>query len=79
MYGKKKWLKIGIMNPETKEEDIFYTTGELLALAQDFEALLAREDQVDMDIYVYGTGVAPSLFRGSTYEIKPNFKALYGE
>ena len=67
------------MNPETKEEDIFYTTGELLALAQDFEALLAREDQVDMDIYVYGRGVAPSLFRGSNYQIKPNFKAIYGE
>jgi hypothetical protein len=79
MYGKKKWIKIGILNPKTKEEDIFYTTGELLALSQDFEALLNRENEVDMDIFVYGEGVAPSLFRGSNYTIKPDFKSLYGE
>lgn len=78
MYGKKKWLKIGILNEKTKTEDIFYTTGELLALAQDFESLLKRDDQVDMDLYVYGRGVVPSIFKSSNYECWPNIETVIG-
>ena len=78
MYDKKKWLKIGILNEKTNKEDIFYTTGELLALAQDFESLLQRDDQVDMDLNVYGRGVVPSIFKSSNYKPWPKIETVIG-
>ena len=73
LYGKQKWLKTGILDEETNEEHVFYTTGELLALAQDFEALLQKEG-TDMDLHVYGRGMAPTIFRTSKYENLPPFE-----
>ena len=72
LYGKKKWLKTGILDEETNIEHIFYTTGELLALAQDFEHLLEKEG-TDMDLYVYGRGMVPTIFKTSKYKNLPTF------
>ena len=78
LYGKQKWIKTGILNEETNEEHVFYTTGELLALAQDFEALLQKEG-TDMDLYVYGRGMVPTIFDTSNYTNLPDFEEnLYG-
>ncbi len=77
LYGKKKWIKIGVLDTNTNKEQIFFTTGELLALSQDFETLLSRDKEVDMDLYVYGRGVVPAIFKSSNYQIKPSFKEKY--
>ena len=77
IYGKKKWLKVGILNEKTGKEKKFYTTGELLALAQDFESLLERDQEVDMDLYVYGDGMVPTIFKTSNYKIKQSFDNKY--
>lgn len=71
LYGKKKWLKVGILNKQKDKEDIFWTTGELLALAQDFEALLEREATIDMDLAVYGRGMVPTIFANAEYKSLP--------
>ena len=77
IYGKKKWIKVGILNEKTGKETKFYTTGELLALAQDFESLLEREQEIDMDLYVYGEGMVPTIFKTSDYKIKQSFYKKY--
>ena len=79
MYGKKKWIKVGILDEKTNTETLFYTTGELLALAQDFETLLEREDDVDMDLFVYGDGMVPTIFKTSKYKVKPDFGKMYND
>ena len=76
LYGKKKWIKTGVLNKKTNEEKIFWTTGELLALAQDFERLLEKEN-TDMDLYVYGGGMVPTIFEASNYEYLPQFEDKY--
>jgi len=76
LYGKKKWIKTGVLNKKTNEEKIFWTTGELLALAQDFERLLEKEN-TDMDLYVYGGGMVPTIFEASSYEYLPQFEDKY--
>jgi hypothetical protein len=63
----------------TNTETLFYTTGELLALAQDFETLLEREDDVDMDLFVYGDGMVPTIFNTSKYKVKPDFGKMYND
>jgi len=60
------------MDEDTNTEHVFYTTGELLALAQDFEHLLEKEG-VDMDLYVYGRGMVPTIFKTSKYKNLPMF------
>ncbi len=72
LYGKQKWIKTGIMDEDTNSEHVFYTTGELLALAQDFEHLLEKEG-VDMDLYIYGRGMVPTIFKTSKYKNLPTF------
>ena len=79
MYGRTKWVKTGILNEKTKEEKTFYTTGELLALAQDFEALLQKSQSVDMELFVYGKGMVPALFEASDYKTPPKFEDEYNE
>ena len=78
LYGKQKWIKTGIMDEETNTEHVFYTTGELLALAQDFEQLLDK-DGVDMDLHIYGRGMAPALFKTSKYKNLSPFEEDYKE
>ena len=45
--GKPKYLKVGVKDQE------FWTTGELIAMAQDCEKLFSKED-VDMKINFHG-------------------------
>jgi hypothetical protein len=50
--GRKKWLKVSV----GEENKPYWTTGELLAQAQDFEKLMQREE-IDLDIHVHGDGL----------------------
>ena len=52
---KPKYLEVGIGGRK------FWTTGELLAQAQDFERLVERND-VDMHLEVFGEGMIPALW-----------------
>jgi hypothetical protein len=76
-YGRTKWIKTGILNEKTGIEKTFFTTGELLALAQDFEMLLQRATSIDMDISVYGRGMVPAIFEASDYKPLPTFEEQY--
>ena len=78
-YGRTKWIKTGILNEKTGIEKTFFTTGELLALAQDFEMLLQRATSIDMDISVYGRGMVPAIFEASDYKQLPTFKEQYND
>ena len=55
--GRKKWLKVSV----GEENKPYWTTGELLAQAQDFEKLMQREE-VDLDIHVHGDGLVKALW-----------------
>lgn len=55
--GRKKWLKVSV----GEENEPHWTTGELLAQAQDFEKLMQREE-VDIDIHVHGDGLVKALW-----------------
>ena len=55
--GTKKWLKVSV----GEDNKPFWTTGELLAQAQDFEKLMQNEE-VDLQINVHGTGLIPALW-----------------
>jgi hypothetical protein len=55
--GRKKWLKVSV----GEENEPHWTTGELLAQAQDFEKLMQREE-VDIDIHVHGNGLVKALW-----------------
>ena len=51
--GKPKYLKVGVKDQE------FWTTGELIAMAQDCEKLFSKED-VDMKINFHGENIIAS-------------------
>ena len=55
--GRKKWLKVTV----GEDNKSYWTTGELLAQAQDFEKLMQREE-VDLDIHVHGDGLVSALW-----------------
>jgi len=55
--GRKKWLKVTV----GEDNQTYWTTGELLAQAQDFEKLMQREE-VDLDIHVHGDGLVSALW-----------------
>ena len=55
--GRKKWLKVSV----GEDNKPYWTTGELLAQAQDFEKLMQREE-IDLDIYVHGDGLVKALW-----------------
>tara|TARA_R100001086_G_scaffold190829_1_gene108209 strand:- start:82 stop:2376 length:2295 start_codon:yes stop_codon:yes gene_type:complete len=61
---KPKYIQVGIkVNGENRP---FWTTGELLAMAQDCEKLFDRED-VDMNLNFHGTGtLVSSIWENST-------------
>jgi len=68
--GKQKYLKV-----ETNGEH-FWTTGELLAMAQDCERLFNNKD-IDMNLTLYGEGTLVSeVFKDTFHEDKPNFREL---
>ena len=55
--GRKKWLKVSV----GEDNKPYWTTGELLAQAQDFEKLMQREE-IDLDIHVHGDGLVKALW-----------------
>ena len=68
--GKQKYLKV-----ETNGEH-FWTTGELLAMAQDCERLFNNKD-IDMNLTLYGEGTLVSeVFKDTFHADKPNFREL---
>lgn len=52
---KPKYIEVGIGGRK------FWTTGELLAQAQDFERLVGRDD-IDIKLNVFGEGMVPALW-----------------
>ena len=58
--GTPKFLEINVNGKS------FWTTGELLAQAQDFEKLMERLD-VDMDLQVHGEGIVPELWKSKAH------------
>jgi len=68
--GKKKYLKV-----ETNGVN-FWTTGELLAMAQDCERLFSNKD-IDMNLTLYGEGTLVSeVFKDTFHADKINFREL---
>lgn len=65
---KLKFLEVGIGGRK------FWTTGELLAQAQDFERLVGRND-VDMKLRIFGRGMVPALWENmqAQRELPQNF------
>lgn len=62
--GRQKWFKVSTSKLEGKRH--FYSTGELMAGAQNLETL-ARSDGFDMTFYMYGDGLGQNLFREAGY------------
>jgi predicted O-methyltransferase YrrM len=66
--GRPKWMNV------TVDDHKFWTTGELLAMAQDCEKLFERDD-VDMDITVHGENTLVStLWEKSRMSKVKNYK-----
>ena len=65
---KLKFLEVGVGGRK------FWTTGELLAQAQDFERLVERND-VDMKLRIFGRGMVPALWENmqAQRELPQNF------
>ena len=65
--GKPKWLKVELNGRE------FWTTGELVAQAQDFEKLLEREDN-DYELTVFGDGIVQEMWKSMRRLEPPNYE-----
>lgn len=69
--GKQKYLQV-----ETNGQK-FWTTGELLAMAQDCERLFNNKD-IEMNIHLYGEGtLVNAVFDGSYHSQKKYWKGLF--
>ena len=77
--GKKKYLKVGVGNSESFEDQdtYFWTTGELLAMAQDCEKTFEKEN-VDLRINFHGedTLVAALWKQAAVNRLKPYQEVL---
>jgi hypothetical protein len=77
--GKRKYLKVGVGDSESFEEKdkYFWTTGELLAMAQDCEKTFEKEN-VDLRINFHGedTLVAALWKQASVNRLKPYQEVL---
>lgn len=67
--GKPKYLRVEMGGKE------FWTTGELVAQAQDFEKLLERED-VDYELSVFGEGIIPEMWKSARKIEPPSYEEL---
>jgi len=69
--GKPKYLKVGV------DDESFWTTGELLAMAQDCEKLFEKED-VNLNINFHGEGTLVSKLWSisDANKLKPYKKVL---
>ena len=71
--GKQKYMRV-----ETNGLH-FWTTGELLAMAQDCERLFSNKD-IEMNLYVYGENTLVSeVFKSSTQYDKTDYTTLFKE
>jgi len=71
--GKQKYMRV-----ETNGVH-FWTTGELLAMAQDCERLFSNKD-IEMNLYVYGENTLVSeVFKSSTQYDKTDYTTLFKE
>ena len=72
--GKQKYLKVGVGDSESfeKKDTYFWTTGELLAMAQDCEKTFEKEN-VDLRINFHGEGtlVAALWEKATVNRLKP--------
>jgi len=66
---KPKYLEVH--NPKDKDRFSFWTTGELVAQAQDIEHALQNEHMMDMELRFYATDKGSS-YGGSIVETNPN-------
>ena len=71
--GRPKYLKMAVGDKN------FYTTGELLVAAQDFEQFCKSDMFTNLDINVYGEGVVPEIWKQLHPEDRPTLEELYGE
>jgi len=70
--GRNKYFKVGI-GAGRKE---FWSSGELIAAAQDAEHFFKRAAEIDIEIYCYGEGIGPCLWKeimGSSVQQRANF------
>ena len=77
--GKKKYLKVGVGQSESfdEEDTYFWTTGELLAMAQDCEKTFEKEN-IDLRINLHGenTLVAALWKQAAANRLKPYHEVL---
>lgn len=71
--GSAKWIKVGI----GEEEEKFWVTGELLAMAQDIEAMLDNKT-IDMTIDMHCGGLVSAIWKDRVKNgyIRPHWKEI---
>lgn len=68
--GRQKYFKVSTAGQDGKRH--FYSTGELMAGAQNLESL-GKEGSLDITFNVMGDGLAQTLFREAGYKPKPHY------
>jgi len=68
--GRQKWFKVSTAGQQAKRH--FYSTGELMAGAQNLEEL-AKQGQLDLTFHMEGDGLGQTLFREAGYKAKPHY------
>lgn len=73
--GRPRWLKTRLGDPNNGEE--FISTGEWLALAQDFEQLMldVKSGKLDLDISAHGGGIIPAMYKKLKVEL-PDYREV---
>ena len=69
--NRKKYIHVGLGATTEK----FWTTGELLAMAQDFEELLGRED-IDIDLDVQCGGLIQAIWNDKAQKKRPTYREI---
>jgi len=71
--GRAKYFKL------TVGDKSFYTTGEMMAAAQDFENFCKSDLFTNLDVEVYGDGVVPAIWNSLEPGDRPDFREVIGE
>ena len=70
----KQLFQVGV--GDKKESGLYWTTGELLAMAQDFEQMISRPD-IDMNIELYGGGLIQAIWEDGKHKfIRPSYEEI---
>lgn len=69
--GEKSKKYLELINPKDKDSIPFWSTGELVAQAQDLEKALLNEHMLDMELRFYGTDKGRS-YGGNIVDSTPN-------